>query len=204
MEVDNARVYGLEHSVVASGLPMRTTHNAHWYCEEVFSVDAFGRNEPSNDKHFTRVDNLSSFATGSGHCNFLSGIVVQMNITATVKWWQQWQRYHFQQIVSSQSTMHRLKDMMKEGTIRFNEKTSPVVIAEFMKLKDDPTITDEQLAYSCPMGLELTARVSTNYLQLRTIFSQRRHHKLQEWHDFIDFIKTLPYAEEFILVCADK
>lgn len=199
MIVDNIQVYGFAESVVASGLPMRKDYDS-----SVFESQTLGMCVDDDSVHMLRANRLSSFATGSGHCNFLSGIVVQMNITATVKWWEQWQRYHFQQIVSSQSTMHMLRKMMSEGTIRFNEKTNPTVIAEFLKLKDDATITDEQLAYSCPMGLELTARVSTNYLQLRTIFTQRRHHKLQEWHDFIDFIKALPCAEECILACADK
>ena len=54
---------------------------------------------------------------------------------------------------------------------------------------------------NCPQGIELFMRVSTNYLQLKNIYHQRKHHKLKEdWIDgfCIDFIEQLPYFEEFI------
>ena len=52
---------------------------------------------------------------------------------------------------------------------------------------------------NCPQGIELFMRVSTNYLQIRTIVHQRYNHKLREdWGAFIDFARDLPYAREFI------
>ena len=193
MEITNVNVYGLTESIIASGLPMRDE-----YDESVFESQTLGMEYSWDSPHFTRACKLAYNPTGSGHLTFLSGVVVQMNITATVKWWEQWQRYHFQQIVSSMSTMHRLRKMMQENTIRFNKKTSHAVIASFMQLLDDDT-ADETLAYSCPMGIELTARVSTNYLQLKTIFDQRKNHKLTEWHTICEFIRGLPYANQFIV-----
>lgn len=193
MKIDNVAVYGLEESIIASGLPMRDC-----YDDSVFESQTLGLDFDYNNTHFVRACRLVDNPTSSGHLTYLSGVVVQMNITATVKWWEQWQRYHFQQIVSSMSTMHRLRKMMKEGTICFNGKTSKAVSDAFMKLIDDENVTDEQLAYSCPMGIELTARVTTNYLQLKTIYNQRKHHKLEEWHTFCDFVSTLKYAKQFI------
>lgn len=194
MEVTNVNVYGLDESIIASGLPMRES-----YDESVFESQTLGLDHSWDNPHFTRACKLAYNPTASGHLTFLSGVVVQMNITATVKWWEQWQRYHFQQIVSSMSTMHRLRKMMKEGTISFNEKTSHSVIDAFMQLLNDESVTDETLAYSCPMGIELTARVTTNYLQLKTMHNQRKNHRLKEWHKFCDFIRGLPYASQFIV-----
>lgn len=193
MKIDNIEVYGLKESIVASGLPMRNNHD-----ESVFESQVLGLDYSYLNVHFKRATGLADNPVGSGHDNFMSGIVVQMNITATVKWWEQWQRYHFQQIVSSMSTMHRLRKMLEENTIKFNKLTSPKVIATFMEMLNDESVTDEQLAYSCPMGIELTARVSTNYLQLKNMYEQRKHHKLTEWHDFIDAIKKLPLAHQLI------
>ena len=65
-----------------------------------------------------------------------------------------------------------------------------------MELKYDITI-DDVLA-NVPMGLEITARMSTNYLQLKTIYNQRKNHRSQQWRIFCDWIKTLPYAKELI------
>ena len=189
MRIDNVQVYGFWESLVASGLPMF----------EQYSVDQFTDSfMMQSDLALERAKVLASTPVGSGHGNFLTGIVVQMNITATVKWWEQWQRYHFQQIVSSMSTMHRLRKMMRHNTIRFNENTSKSVIEAFMRMLTDPEVTDEQLAYSCPMGIELTARVSTNYMQLKTMYNQRKAHKLTDWLIFCELIKSLPYAKELI------
>lgn len=53
---------------------------------------------------------------------------------------------------------------------------------------------------NCPQGLMKTMRVSTNYLQLKTIYLQRRHHKLKEdWGNFCDWCETLPNFEEWCL-----
>lgn len=57
-----------------------------------------------------------------------------------------------------------------------------------------------RLISNCPMGTELFVRVSTNYEQLATIYKQRKDHKLKEDYGvMMDFIKSLPYAEELII-----
>ena len=38
-----------------------------------------------------------------------------------------------------------------------------------------------------------------NYETLTNIYFARKHHKLDEWHTFCDFIEQLPYAKELIL-----
>lgn len=193
-KVTHIKIYDLEESVIASGMPMLTN-----YDEYVFESQTLGLTFDVDNVHFKRACKLASNLLGSGHNNFLSGILVSMNITATVKWWEQFQRYHFKQIVSSMSTMHRLRKMALEGTLQFNSLTNPDIVKDFVRLAKDETVTDEELAYACPMGLMLTARVTTNYLQLRTQYQQRKHHKLKEWHDYCNFIENLPYAKEFII-----
>lgn len=49
---------------------------------------------------------------------------------------------------------------------------------------------------NCPQGLEKTMRVSTNYLQLKTMYLQRKNHKLYDWKEFVKWIETLPYFKE--------
>ena len=38
-----------------------------------------------------------------------------------------------------------------------------------------------------------------NYETLINMYQARKNHKLQEWHTFRDWVKTLPYAQELIL-----
>ena len=52
---------------------------------------------------------------------------------------------------------------------------------------------------SCPMGIELFMRISTNYACLRNIWAQRHNHRLKEdWGAFCGMIENLPYFNEFI------
>ena len=53
--------------------------------------------------------------------------------------------------------------------------------------------------YNIPTGFELTARMTTNYRQLKTIYFQRKSHKLPEWREFCHWIETLPMFKELIL-----
>ena len=77
-------------------------------------------------------------------------------------------------------------DSIKEYVIKFNE---------------NPTYENRiRLLSTCPQGIELFMRVSTNYLQLKTVFAQRHNHRLiEDWGAFCNFIKSLPYAKEFKL-----
>lgn len=183
MKITHVKVYDLEDSVVASGFPMCAEYSESLY-----------KGLQDNPAGLARIARLSDAKPSHGEDNALSGILVSFDVTGTVKWWTQCQRYHFIQIVSSMSTMHRLVSMLKEDKAQFHPAVDPRII-EILKdmLKQERPF--EELVYSCPMGIELTARVSTNYLQLKTIYRQRRFHKLKEWRDFCDFMKrNLPYS----------
>ena len=195
--IQDLNVYDLEKTLIASGYAM-----VEDYSEEMLQNELKTLSEDlTNNKHYKRALKLTKAALNSGHPNFLSGILVSMDVTFTNKVWVEWQRYHFQQIDSSMSTMHRLKKMSQLGTIRFHEKTDKRAIELIDKLIEEGA-DDETIIYSCPGGLELTARVNTNYLQLRTIYIQRKYHKLEEWHDFCDWIEILPYSKQFITLGA--
>lgn len=41
--------------------------------------------------------------------------------------------------------------------------------------------------------------MTTNYRQLKTIYFQRKDHKLDEWHKFCDWCESLPLFKELCL-----
>ena len=94
----------------------------------------------------------------------------------------------------------RIIEIMKEKTKEYNDLQEDIkkLIAEG---KDVSTLTDLsnqkylEILYSNPAGFKLTARMTTNYRQLKTIYFQRRTHRLPEWHAFCEWIETLPYAD---------
>ena len=51
-----------------------------------------------------------------------------------------------------------------------------------------------------PNAFLQTRTISFSYANLRNIYFQRRNHKLKEWHQFCDWITTLPYAKELIML----
>lgn len=136
--------------------------------------------------------------TGQGHDNALKGIVVMFDLTLPIKAWVEAERYHFLDFVSSQSTMHKAANFDLEA--QFNEYVDPVIEKRCVELRDaylaDKTAENYlTLLYNLPTGFEYTAGMVTNYQQLKTIYQQRRFHRLPDWHIVCDWIETLPHAE---------
>lgn len=189
--ITNVRVYDLEQSITASGYPM-------------LAAPPSPADDADEEKHINRAIRLGSAPRGSGHDNFLKGIRVSFDLCFTVKAWTEAERYHFFDIVSSMSSMHCLTKMDFDEC--FNGYVTENTRAEMKRLlniwKENPTAENElALLYNYPTGLKLTARISTNYQQLKTIYAQRKNHKLPEWREFCAWIKDeLPFAEQFICV----
>ena len=55
-----------------------------------------------------------------------------------------------------------------------------------------------EILYNNPAGFRLTAGMTTNYRQLKTIYAQRKNHRLPEWREFCKWIQTLPHSELII------
>lgn len=178
--IKNVCVYGLDESIKASKYPMATDTS---------------KCTPNITK---RTLALAGCATGTGHDNFLNGIVVQFDLTFSIKAWTEAERYHFLDFVSSQSTMHRIAqfDIAEQCNEYVHVGTVSIVKCLLDCYNNDPTPENYlRLLYNIPVGFMLTARMTTNYRQLKTIYQQRRTHRLPEWRAFCEWIETLPHAE---------
>lgn len=184
-EVSNVKVYDLEECIIASGYPMQTKVSLE-----------------STESDLKRCIKLCKTKSNSGHANFLTGIRVSFNLKYPQYLTPQLQRYNFIDIVSSQSKMHRLKIMKIEDVCnKYVMVESLTLLKELQDIYNaNPTYFNYmRLISNCPMGLQLTMRVSTNYMQLKNIYHQRKHHKLKEdWGAITEMIKKLPYFVEFI------
>ena len=140
------------------------------------------------------INKLGGSKPGSGHDCFLKGICVQVDVTATSYQWQQIQRYHFFDIVSSQSKMHCITEFDIENQVTSNVLPQFVEIAYgYIDAFKKGEITREKLLDNFPMGFQLTARCVTNYLQLKTMYAQRHDHRLEFWNTgFVKFCDELP------------
>ena len=185
--VNNAKIYGLEETMRACKFPMATDLDK-------IVVD---------DK---RLKALGMTGMGEGHDNAMCGIIVQFDLTLTNKCWVEAERYHFFDIVSSQSTMHRItKFNLDEAYIEYVDPRMIEIMKEkvnaYNKLQEEDKTNPElpkkylEILYSNPAGFRITAAMTTNYRQLKTIYRQRRTHRLPEWQAFCDWCETLPYSE---------
>ena len=113
---------------------------------------------------------------GDEHAKVVRGIMVWARITAPVYWWCEEETYRMgHERLASESTMHI--DCRGLAGSELQEAKSAI-----------------------PMGKELTKVDMFSYQALRKMVAQRHNHRLPEWHQFIDWIKTLPLAEELIFV----
>ena len=182
--ISNVEVYGLHESFRRSKFPMAASPD---------DVD---------DSYKLFHQKLGQSRSGSGDDNWLMGIIVQFDLTCTIKMWTEAERYHFFDIISSQSTMHKISKMeIEENCIEY---VPPTIIEEVERLKaqynDDKTPENFlKLVYSVPVGFKLTAGMTTNYRQLKTIYYQRRNHRLPEWREFCEWMETLPLFKELVL-----
>ena len=188
LRIENTQVYGLDRAIKASGNPMRT------------EIDS----SKTTEKDIKRACMLGNTKTGEGHDQFLTGIIVQFDIYAPLYMWKQLQRYHFLDFISSQSTMHCLtKFKVKDCCV---EDTDSIILNRYQELLDEYNNSEVKdvnnwrtLVASLPCGFCLGASLTTNFRQLKTIYNQRKNHKLKEWHDFCEWCETLPLFKELVL-----
>ena len=193
MEITNYNVYNLENAIKASKYPM--------------SADVDKLNSDVTDT----VKKLGSQPRGSAHDNLLHGILVSFDLTCSNKMWVEFERYHFADIVSSQSTMHKITNLLEEDVFNeyVDERVKDVLkdILSQYNMDDTPQghkQTYLRLLYNVPSGIELTAHIVTNYGQLKTMWYQRHDHRLPEWRKFCDWVLTLPKFSELTGIEKEK
>ena len=212
LNVTIINVYGLDQTRLASGFPMMAEYDERKFFDNLNNYGAL-------QKADERLERLAACKGGESHDCCLCGIIAQFNLTAPRYFWQEWQRYHFQDIISSMSTMHRIKSIINhieelrkkikkagdENDLKYRDfiqsnfaVESDIVLLENFFINASYAIENmdelKALRYikaNLPEGLKLTARITTNYRQLKTIYHQRHNHQLAEWRTFCNYYLSL-------------
>lgn len=150
---------------------------------------------------------------GPDHRKFVRQIFVSADITAPLYWWKEFDTYKVGTVANSTSTMHKLHakpfdrddfshDRLDEGGLAALDALIAYLESERQKFVADKE--DRQpwhnLIQLLPSSYNQMRTVSMNYENLINMYYARKNHKLAEWHTFCDWIRTLPYANELILV----
>ena len=149
---------------------------------------------------------------GSDHRKFLRQIFVSVDVTAPLYWWKEFDTYKVGTVANSMSTMHKVHaepftredfshDRMTESALGALD-----ALIAFLESERQAFVSTQDRAHwhniiqLLPSSYMQMRTVSMNYEVLINIYYARRTHKLAEWHTFCDWIRSLPYAEQLILV----
>ena len=159
-------------------------------------------------------------AGGSEHRKFLRQIFVTVDITAPLYYFKEFDTYRIAVTENSTSTMHKLAstpitldcfelgdyspelDMIDDVPLGLRVDS---FIDDLEQMRQKYLMTNDkrywkELVRWLPNGWLQTRTVTMNYENLLSMYHQRRNHKLTEWSiDFINFIKSLPYASDFLI-----
>lgn len=209
MRFKNIEVWGFKHALRGMRNPLES-----W----AKSDSSFEENADIGENDMGLAHRL--IAGGTEHRKFMRQIFVSVDITAPIYWWKEFDTYKVGTVANSTSTMHKLAsqpitrecfeiDDLDEEIFAEYEIETIINICEKLRVKylenKDKKYWKELVRW-LPEGWNQTRTVTMNYENLRTIYFQRRAHKLNEWSgtdnaeltNFIAWVKSLPYAEELI------
>ena len=162
---------------------------------------------------------------GTDHRKFMRMITVYLDITAPLYWWKEFDTYKVGTVANSCSTMHKIHakeftiddfshdhlDGVSRDMFLQNDKDQPYFFCSFedmlyiqvealnkarnlyLETKDKKYWW--QMIQLLPTSYNQKRTVMLNYEVLANIYKSRKNHKLDEWHTFCDWLKSLPYSE---------
>ena len=224
MKFDKTDVWGFEHAIRGMRNPLDS-----WTRSDSKVVTSVNGNNSFiiGDEDMGLAQRL--IRGGSEHRKFLRQIIVSVDITAPFYWWKEFDTYKIGTVANSCSTMHKLastpitKECFEMGDFKcfefdisvsddgnfavvYNSEyvwnhtihTLEALREKYVETKDKRYW--KELVRLLPESWLQKRTVTMNYENLLSICKQRSGHKLTEWHTFIDWVHTLPYANEFVFL----
>ena len=223
MKFENANVYNFENAIRGMRLPMNSNDKSDSYYEK--GIDPFSLEEWIDTEITIGNNDLDLMQRlikgGTPHDKFMRQIFVSVDITAPLFFWKEMDQYKVGTTTNSQSTMHKLsttpitldcfetddledftiKNSMSFGHAHYIKSTINYLEElrqQYLETKDKKYW--KELIRWLPESWLQTRTWTANYEVLRNIVHQRQGHKLTEWQSFIDWVKSLPYADELIFL----
>ena len=204
IKIERTSVMNLENAIRGARNPMNSWEKSDSYYNEEgeFILGEIGRDFGSRLCH-----------SGVDHRKFIRQIFVSVDITAPLYWWKEFDTYKVGTVANSCSTMHKIHakpieredfscDRLDEGGLKALDALIEYLEAERKKFcanKEDRQ-SWHNIIQLLPSSYNQMRTVTMNYENLINMYYARRTHKLAEWHTYCDWIKSLPYASELILV----
>ena len=217
IKVENIDFWGFEHAIRGMRNPLNSWAKsdslafgtATIYADNEIVAEMIGPND------LTLMKTL--YQAGPEHRKYLRQIFVSMDITAPLYWWKEFDTYKVGTVANSCSTMHTihrkeftLDDFSCEHLINGTSKIMLNGVIDLMNQYRSQYLNTKnkeywwQLIQLLPSSYNQKRTVTMNYENVATIIRQRSHHKLDEWNNFIDILKELPYVKEIMEETEDE
>ena len=206
IKIENIDVYGWDAAIRGARNPMNSWDRMDsCYNNGEFEI---GENDYKLLKKLT--------IAGPEHRKWNRMVTVTMDITAPLYWWKEYDTYKVGTVANSCSTMHKIQAKKFEMSDFSVEHLDRITLGTFKAVIDELNLDRKlfnetkdkkywwQMIQLLPTSYNQKRTVHLNYEVLGTIYQQRRHHKLSEWVEFCDTIKTLPYSEFITREFGDK
>ena len=210
IKVENIDVWGFEHAIRGMRNPMNSWDKSD-SDYDVYDNTNFiiGENDLDLMKRL--------YKAGTEHRKYLRQIFVSMDIIAPLYWWKEFDTYKIGTVANSCSTMHKiaakefeLDDFSFEHL--FGEEADDIdsplgtlsfIVDKLNEWRDEYMRTKEkdawwQLIQLLPSSYNQKRTITMSYENIITMIKQRTNHKLDEWNQFVEVLKGLPYIKEIM------
>ena len=220
LKIENTEVMGWEHAIRGMRNPMNSwdKSDSEWYSIGIPTSNPAAINDKYLSQKYCLGDNDLDLMkrlrnAGTDHRKFMRMITVYLDITAPLYWWKEFDTYKVGTVANSCSTMHKIA--AKEFTLE--DFSCEHLTVESITFGLEPVIDilnknrelyiqwenagEEkknlwwQMIQLLPTSYNQKRTVMLNYEVLANIYKSRKNHKLDEWHTFCDWLKSLPYSE---------
>lgn len=218
IKVENIEVFNFEGAIRGMRNPLNSWSKSDSHMETDYANNTTKFVIGENDLDLMR----RLYKAGPEHRKYLRQIFVSMDITAPFYFWKEFSTYKIGTVSNSCSTMHRItaKEFTPEDFSNehlFNISKLQTIINWLNDYRDiyinwddnKPWYDDDgnevtkkdiwwQLIQLLPSSYNQKRTITMNYENVVTIIKQRSGHKLTEWEDFCETLKTLPYIKDIM------
>lgn len=216
IKIENVEVMGWEASIRGMRNPMNSWEKS----DDTIIIDAIDKY--LREKYGIGYDDFILMKRlakcGTDHRKFMRMITVYLDITAPLYWWKEFDTYKVGTVANSCSTMHKITEKeftLEDFSCEHLDIRTRKILEEIIKALNDyrtlyinynpydfeikgcPSEKDIwwQMIQLMPSSYNQHCTVMLNYEVLTNIYKSCKNHKLDEWREFCDWIKTLPFSE---------
>ena len=217
IKVENVDTWGFEHAIRGMRNPLNSWDKSDSEWRWVEDNSPINPNDPGmcfvvGDNDLDLMKRL--YKAGTEHRKYLRQIFVSLDITAPLYWWKEFDTYKVGTVSNSCSTMHKiaakefeLDDFSYEHLLNTGMWLLETTIDRLNKWRSVYVLGNQvyepkskeiwwQMIQLLPSSYNQKRTITMNYENVISIIKQRSGHKLDEWNNFVETLKQLPYIKE--------